>query len=120
VNTYPNTEGPESTQTEILVYQTARHYMLDEYLHGYIKATPLHATIHRLQEDVQSYPYKTPALGVKVFSFTPRPLYARSGNPVAILQDNGRAMKAVWTGTEYLAHTGFRISESPTQTESLC
>ena len=52
VVTYPNTKGPDYTQTEILVYQTARYFMPEEYLYGYIKSIPLLATIHRMDVEV--------------------------------------------------------------------
>jgi hypothetical protein len=41
VDTFPDMEGPESTQTQILLYQTAQHYIPEEYLHGYVKTIPL-------------------------------------------------------------------------------
>ena len=52
VSTCPNTEEPESNQTEIRLCQTARYFMPEEYLHGYIKSVPLHATIHRMELQV--------------------------------------------------------------------
>ena len=54
-----------------------------------------------------------------VVNATPRLLYLREGDPVAIVQEAGWAPGLVSAGAGNLAHTGIRSPDSPARSKSL-
>jgi hypothetical protein len=54
-----------------------------------------------------------------VVNATPRPLYPRERDRVKIVQEDGWAPGAVWTGGENLAATGFRSPDRLGRSESV-
>ena len=54
-----------------------------------------------------------------VVKATPRPLYPRERDPVAIVQEAGWASGPVWTGRKTLAPSRVRTPDRPALSESL-
>jgi hypothetical protein len=54
-----------------------------------------------------------------VINATPRPLYPRERDPVAIVKEAGWAPGPVWTSAENLARTGIRSPDRPARSELL-